>query len=89
VPVFHRSSFSAKSFSSKSWRFDRAFVPASLGAWGPIKRIRRADEEVVEEAFPPAVVSRLRGEMLAAALMQDEIRKARRRREEAVLLLMM
>jgi len=74
---------------------------ASLGGWSadpkPKKKRKKAlPDEQITEALPPAMVSRLKDEMLAASLTKDVIERAanhaatvkRVRAEEMALLLM-
>lgn len=74
-------------------------IPANLGAAPRTERRRKPQDEreddQIAEAIQPAMVSRLRDEMLSAAMAadvveraQDVARKAKRRKEAAILLLM-
>lgn len=92
--MFRSSSFSQRSFSVKSWRFDGiAPAIASLGgaAYEQKKpRITAIDDEV-EEAISAETVSRIRNEFLSEALANDLISRAKVRKaraEEVALLLM-
>lgn len=75
-------------------------LPASLG-YAPMGERRRkkphdeAEDDRIDEAMPPAMVSRLRDEMLSATLAadvvdraQEQARKSKRRKDAAILLLM-
>ena len=92
--VFRSSSFSKRSFSIKSWRFD-GVVPliASLGG-NPYEQKNPkviAIDDDVEEALSASTVSRIRNEFLSEALANDLINRAKVRKaraEEEALLLM-
>jgi hypothetical protein len=100
--VFNHQYFSAQFFNSVFFSPDESTpqLLASLGA-APVseRRRKRPDEEREDEqiadAIPPAMVSRLRDEMLSATMAadvveraQDMARKAKRRKDAAILLLM-
>lgn len=97
--MFLHSSFSAKSFSNRSWKLDLP-IPgiASLGGFSTDRKskVRRLDDDLeeIEEALDAGTVTRLRNEMLSASLAQDVIDRAkarakRMRSEEEALLLML
>ena len=94
--VFSLKSFLKKSFSAISFKGLGEYF-ASLGAWGgkveEVKKKRKKIVDVVEEAIPQVVISRLRDEMLAASLTEEIIARAKARakqkRNNTVALLMM
>lgn len=95
---FRAAAFAAKHFAARALH-GVTTVLASLGAWGGRAEEKKkkphkvVEPDVVEEAFPVDVVSRLREEMLSASLTAEVIARAKQRSkriraEESALLLM-
>lgn len=91
--MFDDLAFDVQSFSADAWLFGAQTIPASLGAWGdhPRKRPARVEdkEHEIQEALPPAVVSRLRDELLAGVVLDEAAKRRRARADEEALLMML
>ena len=96
LKTFKAAVFAAKHFAAQALAGTQELL-ASLGAWGGYLKERKPKKkkeeivEVVPEALPDPVISRIQDELISASLAADVIQRARtqaqRQRNHAAILL--